>query len=250
MTNTKTDTSNTLNATLLFNQLDKLHDQRKHWEDGSYKQSNLELYNILSECLDLYVQVCSNVSLRRKLANGLKQNQITVTASTSLQTRIIRWVFGDCGNRAFVYASVITAAYQANIDPLKLPNWIIAEGGVENVRRSQKKSDAPAKSDLENLAIDTFDSSKALSAISEKVADLSPNSSATHSYSAALVRQNKSGSFEIVFASNKISTVKSLLLDAGQSLHSTNKVKSVANSVQAQSNSVASAIANTVSVKN
>ena len=238
--------SNLLDSAALFDKLDQLSIKRESWENGACKQSNSELYSILAECLDLYTQVLGSVGLRRKLSKALRQRSIKINSNTSLETRIVRWVFGDCGNRAFTYAAVIAAAHEANVDPLKLPNWLVASNGIENVRRASSKSTMLPDSQLENLAIDKFANSKKLSTISKKVPALTPNCKANHEYSAALVRQNQSGEFEIVYASNKPSTVKALLVDAGKKLHKESAAANVATSTAAQSKRINAAIAKTV----
>lgn len=238
---------NILNAADVISNLENLNKTRIAWEQGVYAQSNAQLYNILVECLEMYVLVRDDVKLRRKVTKILKSKNQIVTASTSFSVRIIRSVFDDCGTRAYSYAAVIEAAYNANIDSLKLSTWIIEKGGVENVRRSKGKSNVPTKSVFENLAIDEFESATALSSISKNVPALQPNSAAEHSYSAALVRQNSSGDFEIVFATNKITTVNHVLVDAGKQLHNKNNAANVANSNTKQASNVNAAINNAVS---
>jgi hypothetical protein len=53
----------------------------------------------------------------------------------------VRFVFGSDRKRAHSYAYVLKAAISNNVNAKDLPNWIINEGGIEEVRRQMVQSE-------------------------------------------------------------------------------------------------------------
>jgi len=127
---------NQMKAQELFDGLDALKEKRKDWETTTYAASNTQLYGILEDALSMVQQIKGSVSLSRQLSEALTLRGIKFTTSTSLETRVARWIFGECGQRIYTYACVLSVAGEQKIDPLALPQWIIANNGIENIRRS------------------------------------------------------------------------------------------------------------------
>lgn len=234
--------ANALNAQELFEKLDTLSKQRTTWEQGIFKQSNDELYAIIAKCLDYVQQIRNDPALRKQLNEALKLRKITFTSSTSLETRVVRWVFGECGARAYTYATVLSAANDEKIDPLKLPKWIRDKKGVEHIRRSNGKTPELSKVEYHDLALIELDQSDALGTIGSKIDDLSPNTKSGHAFSVALVRTSDDGTSEIVFATNAQPTVRSVLVNAGKQLHGTVNERLVVADLQETASNVQTAI--------
>ena len=57
-------------------------------------------------------------------------------SNTSLATKIVRLIFGDCGKRAYTYAKVITVAAVDKPSTQSLHTFIANAGGIEEVRRN------------------------------------------------------------------------------------------------------------------
>ena len=119
---------------------------------------------------------------------------------------------------AYAYASVIEAAVQKDIKSDDIAAWIVANGGIESIRRSGKSGvpEAQRKRELRKSAEEYFIASVALFEIPTKVPSLAPSADASHVFSVALVRQSKSGTSEIVYGSQNGTLVNSLLVEAGK----------------------------------
>ena len=92
---------NKLNETTLADRIDALEDARKNWETGTYAAANTELYSLLDRCYALYVELRSERKLIKPLNALLAARNLKPQANTSLATKIVRLVFGDCGKRAY-----------------------------------------------------------------------------------------------------------------------------------------------------
>lgn len=154
MTKTKTNTttnSNSLNPVQLVQQLDTLVAERKTWETGSFKKANDELYTILERCFVLYQQLKGNRKLIKQLNAKLADQSISVRENTDLSTKIVRCVFGDCGKRAFTYATVIRAADNYKPEKQSIPAFIAEHGGIEEIRKGAKPGQLSTKEKREKL---------------------------------------------------------------------------------------------------
>lgn len=130
----------------IVQQLDALSKARENWEATDYKKANQGLYQLLSECLDVfnsqYVKAdkASQNALRKELSTKLTAAGIRVMSTSSTLTMFVRFVFNSDRNRAHGYANVLLAAIEAGIDGKDLPDFIIEAGGIEEIKRSQVKS--------------------------------------------------------------------------------------------------------------
>lgn len=84
--------------------------KRKKWEGGTFKASNDELYDLLGDCYDYGVHLRSNRAAIRQLKEYLQAEGYTVKANTSLETQIVRAVFGDMCKRQMAYVKVLNVA--------------------------------------------------------------------------------------------------------------------------------------------
>ena len=130
----------------IVQQLDALSKARENWETTDYKKANEGLYQLLSQCLDVfnaqYVKAdkASQNALRKELTKKLTEGGVKVQATSSTLTMFVRFVFNSDRNRAHGYANVLLAAIEAGIDAKDLPDFIIKAGGIEEIKRSQVKS--------------------------------------------------------------------------------------------------------------
>lgn len=125
----------------LVAQLDGLVAQRKQWEATDYKKANEGLYSLLASCLDAFNSKFVNASdddkktLRCELTNRLTADNVRVQRNTTTLTMFIRFVFGSDRKRAHSYNYVLKAAISHQVEAARLPNWIVEQGGIEEVRK-------------------------------------------------------------------------------------------------------------------
>jgi hypothetical protein len=85
--------TNKITAAFIKQKLNALYDARVVWENGVYKTSNDELYNLLDKCLVLFKELTGERSLIKELNELLEARGAKLTNGTSLATKIVRYVF-------------------------------------------------------------------------------------------------------------------------------------------------------------
>lgn len=201
--------------------------KREAWEAGTYAASNAELYAILGQTLDVLYRVKRFTELSRGLNGLLEKRGFKFTDATSTETKLLRAVFADPNNpdqfkqRIYVYARVLSVAFEAKITGEQLPAFIAEHGGIDEIRRHDPKAESKAQE--EKLAVHTAE--KVLSASSLKAIakgfNLPPELQPADDqyFSVALVRKDADGTGSIVFGTNSTALVRSLLGIAGRKLN-------------------------------
>jgi hypothetical protein len=121
--------------------LDGLLARRQQWEATDYKKANDGLYALLADCLALFNQqfmaadITGQKALRQDLTAKLKAGDVKVQKTSPTLTMFVRYVFGSDRKRAQGYAYVLKAAISNGIAAKDLADYIIAEGGIEQVKR-------------------------------------------------------------------------------------------------------------------
>lgn len=223
---------NTLNTTVTADTLstvaNNLIAQREAWQNGSYATSNAELHKLLGGCLDLYNAIKNDASLAKGLNEYLRLLGVKFTEHTSLELRIARLVFTTVGaedkiaNRVNAYARVIKAAADNKQTGATISQFIVANHGIEEIRRSGVNTSKPSASDLKTRHRKVADlkfadpSAPALFSGFPLPDDLMPD--AGQRYSVALVRRNADGTGSIVFGTNNIGVVNTVLAAGGKGL--------------------------------
>lgn len=207
----------------VFNELVK---QRMAWEAGTYAASNAELYSILGHTLDILYRVKRYTELSRGLNALLEARGYKFTGATSTETKLLRVVFADPAKpdqykqRIYVYARVLSVAFEAKVTGDQLPAFIAQHGGIDEIRRHETA--AVSKSEKEKLAVHvaeqalTVSSAETVASGIKLTADLQP-ADGQH-FSLALVRKEKDGTGSIVFGTNNVSLVRSVLGIAGRKI--------------------------------
>ncbi len=138
MTSTMKSNNETNAAAAVDERIEELKAARVAWEEGTYKKSNEELYKLLDDCLAFYLDIRSKTNKCKALNALLKARDTSFNEGTSLQTRIVRAVFGaECGKRAYAYARVITVSAVEKRPEVAMYDFITQRGGVEEIRRTK-----------------------------------------------------------------------------------------------------------------
>lgn len=211
--------SNVLNTTALVDTLKSLAADREQWENGIYKQSNEVLYGLLDRCVTLYNELAGNRVLIKQLNAVLEELNLPKRSNTSLSTKIVRYVFGDCGKRAYAYARVIEVAAAEKPENQSMSAFVTIRGGIEAIRKNLPHGQATATELNKKYAEEAsrfFADSPALATRFAANDALKADSGSETDYTAALVRAEKDGTFSIVFCTSNERLVKSLLIEGGK----------------------------------
>lgn len=139
--------ANTAFSNIIVSQLDGLVEKRKAWEATEYKKANEGLYALLANCLDVFNSKFVDASdddrktLRSDLASRLTSAGIKVQRNTTTLTMFVRFVFGSDRKRAHGYAYVLKAAISYNKTASELSDWIVSQGGIEEIKRAMVVSE-------------------------------------------------------------------------------------------------------------
>ena len=149
-----------------YGTIEQLAAERLAWQEGAFRTSNEQLYEILKNCYQLYLGMCGNKEtsslLRDSLVKYIAENNIIVKESAHTMTKIVRCVFGNDRRRVSAYSIVLRAAFALDIKANDLPSYIRENGGVEEVRLAkslnyvspkQKAQTASTWLDKANLAV-------------------------------------------------------------------------------------------------
>jgi len=127
--------------------LDGLVTRRKQWEATGYKKANEGLYALLADCKALFdekfmkADATGQKALRIELTAKLKADGVKVQKTTPTLTMFVRYVFGSDRKRAHGYAYVLKAAISHGVAAKDLADYIVQEGGIEEVKRKMVLSE-------------------------------------------------------------------------------------------------------------
>jgi hypothetical protein len=212
--------TNVLNNTKLVKRIDELKAKRETWEDGTYKASNEELCALLQDCYDLYMEVNGNAGLVKRLGKLLAERKLTEQSNTSLATRIVRLVFGECGKRVYTYARVLTVAAERKAERMSMLTFINNEGGIENIRRKKngELSAAVINAKLIETAEQELVDGDALASNIVVKDGMRAAANSKYQFSVALIRCDSASKASIVYATSNQALVKAALVKAGSAL--------------------------------
>lgn len=143
----KPTAANAAFSKIIVTQLDGLVEKRKAWEATDYRKANEGLYALLASCLDVFNSKFVNASdddrktLRGDLSSRLTAAGVKVQRNTTTLTMFVRFVFGSDRKRAHGYAYVLKAAISYNKSASELSDWIVSQGGIEEIKRAMVVSE-------------------------------------------------------------------------------------------------------------
>ena len=80
-------------------------------------------------------------TLRSELIARLSEMKIKTQKNSPTLTLFVRYVFSSDRKRAHGYSYVLNAAISHGITAAQLPQWIVSEGGIEEIKRKMVQSD-------------------------------------------------------------------------------------------------------------
>lgn len=193
--------------------------QREHWENGTYKQANAELYAILEQCAGIYEKLKEKKAYARAFNALADELGIKFNKGTSLALKIVRVVFDKGNSREYTYARVIKIWFDERDEAQTLTNFLIERGGVENVKREASgiNADTLSPDDYRDIAATALTGEYALATFSLEDYMLSDSENDTD-YVVALVHCDENGDGRIVYGSNKRWLVNNALAVMGKEI--------------------------------
>jgi hypothetical protein len=134
-------------AESIVQSLDALSLARDNWEQTTFKKANEGLYDLLSQCLAVFETKFikgtkdDQKTLRSELIARLSEKKIKTQKNSPTLTLFVRFVFSSDRKRAHGYSYVLNAAISHEINAAQLPEWIVSEGGIEEIKRKMVQSD-------------------------------------------------------------------------------------------------------------
>ena len=146
----KTFTPSAMNIAVaegIVQSLDALSLARENWEQTAFKKANEGLYDLLAQCLDVFEKKFVTGSkddqktLRSELISRLKGMNVKTQINSPTLNLFVRFVFCSDRKRAHGYSYVLNAAISHEVKAAQLPEWIISEGGIEEIKRKMVQSE-------------------------------------------------------------------------------------------------------------
>jgi hypothetical protein len=149
-------------ADSIVQSLDALSMARDSWEQTTFKKANEGLYDLLSQCLAVFETKFikgtkdDQRTLRSELIARLSEKKIKTQKNSPTLTLFVRFVFSSDRKRAHGYSYVLNAAISHEVTAAQLPQWIVSEGGIEEIKRKMVQSDeAKARQEKRKQAKET-----------------------------------------------------------------------------------------------
>jgi hypothetical protein len=213
-------------ATKAVADLKKLRKQFKS-ADNQLMRAHKAVYHVLSCAFDVLVSL--KTAEEPKRVNDVFEQQLAdmkrdakakhAIASTSIELKVIRFVCGDLKQkRENSYARVLRVAFAETVHDkdMSFVDWMLAAGGVDQVRRS---GNGEAPKDFAEIARNALKFVKPLAAVSAAhIKHAGENESADPEFCIAVVRKNADGTYGIVTSIDNAALTKQALARAGKGL--------------------------------
>jgi len=174
--------------------------KREQWESTELRKSNDALYEILTQCYELYEHMRSGttdaVQCKKALFAVCDENGYTFLSSTPLITKIVKCVFGVERRRVSAYSIVLREAMKQKVSPANLAQWIADMGGVEQARLSKAPNAKTAKQKAK-LGKQAIEQTKVLATAKSTSLSKALNTDKAGEQCVLLAVQNADGSFSI-----------------------------------------------------
>ena len=148
-------------GTNFLNQLDELSDIREGYERSTLRNSNKELYEILSKIYRIFEDMNKDKSEFESnikfLKSKFKERNIKIQKNTSWLTVLIRYDFNADRVRSYNYNRVITYAKESGIAPDELSQFIEEQGGIESCKKIMTLKKTGKKIDIDHDIYDILE---------------------------------------------------------------------------------------------
>lgn len=134
-------------ADSIVQSLDALSLARENWEQTTFKKANEGLYDLLAQSLEVFetkfVKATKDdqKTLRQEVIDRLTLMKVKTQKNSPTLSLFVRLVFCSDRKRAHGYGYVLNAAISHGINATQLPEWIVTQGGIEEIKRNEVKSD-------------------------------------------------------------------------------------------------------------
>ena len=225
-TTTQTAELNIQIATQAVADLKNLRKQFKS-ADNQLMSAHKAVYTVLSCAFDVLVSLKTAEESKRvsdvfeqQLADMKRDAKAKhAIASTSIELKVIRFVCGDLKQkRENSYARVLRVAFAENIHnkDMTFVEWMLAAGGVEQVRRS---GNGEVPKDFGEIARNALKSVTPLAPVAaEHIKHAGDNETGDEEFCIAVVRKNSDGTFGMVATVDNAALTKQALVRAGKGL--------------------------------
>lgn len=182
MTQNTTKTSNKLgidavvlaNAQAVIKKANGLAEASKKYETETLARSNKELYSILGQVYDLFMEAYKDIPTLKQTVNEMKEvlgkRNVKVQSNSPALTVFVRYVFNSDRKRAYNYTRTLMAAMKDKSEKQGLADFIESKGGVEECKKNfAKKPETVAKEEALKEAVSqvvaTLESMKAVETV-------------------------------------------------------------------------------------
>ena len=149
MTNTTTKSTQSQGTDVYLSMLEQLATEKAHWEITAYKTSNEILYGLLQRCYGYYIAMCDISDEGQTASEGLnayiKKHSIVFKSGTHNIDKIVKCVFGADRRRVSAYSIALRAAHAHKVGALNVVDFIIEQGGVEQIRLAKSPNGITAE---------------------------------------------------------------------------------------------------------
>lgn len=197
---------------------DDLAKRRAVWEDGAFKSSNANLNALLADSLAIKLHFNLFPAARTKFHAIYDEKGLPSTKSTSLMTKIVRYVFGaKAEKRVFDYARVLTIAEEEDVAPEDFAAFVAKHGGLEEIRRNGSNAAEKLKQRKDDIQKTTNN----LECMSDVIFDKVPlpknvKVEGTTNFVAAIARLEADGTLSFLHVTANQALVETLIVDAGK----------------------------------
>lgn len=198
-------------ANSIVQSLDALSLARENWEQTTFKKANEGLYDLLSQCLEVFEKKFVEASkddqrtLRSELITRLTAMKIKTQKNSPTLNLFVRFVFCSDRKRAHGYSYVINAALSHGVTSAKLSTWIVSEGGIEEIKRKMVQSDeAKARQTKRKQAKETAEQ-QIVEAQINPLATVAIDGIAANSRNILLAVPDVNGNFNVTYVLTEVS---------------------------------------------
>jgi hypothetical protein len=139
--------------TQAFNLIETLVEDKANWEQTAFKTSNDMLYSLLQRCYGYYLTMCEDSAdgkaAREALNDYVSKHNLQFKKSTHNITKIVKCVFGADRRRVSAYSIALRSAHAQKVSPLDIVQFIMDNGGVEEIRLAKSPTALTQKEKIE-----------------------------------------------------------------------------------------------------